>query len=341
MPVSPPPRGGTGMTRTSPSDAAPDLPVPARTTSLLVLRDGVPVLRVGDLARPGYVASVRKSLLSLLYGIEVSRGTIGLDQTLEDLGVTDSGGLLPLERTARVRDLLTSRSGVYHAPSTPGSDEAAFPERGSRPPGSHFVYNNWDFNALGAIFERATGRTVLEAFETSLAGPLGFEDHDPRRQRLLGDVRRSAIPAFHFFLSARDLARVGLLLLAGGEWEGRQLVPADWLAESLRPHVLREDMPPGTGFGTCDYGYLWWLPREHAAGWRGAALAAGNFGQFLLVLPEVDAVIVHRRHVSDEFAIARNSTPGVGAAPPTPRPVTFEEFLVLARAVVRDVLLPS
>jgi CubicO group peptidase (beta-lactamase class C family) len=89
-------------------------------------------------------------------------------------------------------------------------------------------------------------------------------------------------------------------------------------------------MAPATGFGTCDYGYLWWLPREPGPQWEGAFLAAGNYGQFLLVLPAIRSVIVHRRFVSDSFAIARNTR----NAAASPAPVTHAEFMDLARALV-------
>ncbi|WP_324643430.1 serine hydrolase [Pseudarthrobacter sp. LT1] len=310
--------------------AAPELPLPRNTSSLLVLQDGRTVVELGDTTRASYVASVRKSLLSVLFGIQVDAGTVNLDATLDELGVDDVGGLLPLEKTARLRDLLTSRSGVYHPPSSPGSDEDAFPPRGTKAPGQYFVYNNWDFNAAGAIFEKAGGLTVFDAFEKYLAGPLGFEDYDPTRQRMLGNARKSAFPAYHFFLSARDLAKIGLLMASGGQWEGRQHVPREWVRDSVATHVRRADMAPATGFGTCDYGYLWWLPREPGPQWEGAFLAAGNYGQFLLVLPAIRSVIVHRRFVSDSFAIARNTR----NAAASPAPVTHAEFMDLARALV-------
>lgn len=312
------------------------LPLPRNTSSLLVLQDGATILELGDTARASYVASVRKSLLSILFGIQVASGRVSLDAALDELGVEDVGGLLPIERTARPRDLLTSRSGVYHPPSSPGSDEHAFPARGTKAPGQYFLYNNWDFNAAGAIFAKISGLTVFEAFGKCLAGPLGFEDYDPARQLMLGDAAKSALPAYHLFLSARDLAKIGLLMAAEGQWEGRQLVPREWVRESVATHVRRADMAPGTAFGNCDYGYLWWLPREEGPQWEGAFLAAGNFGQFLLVLPATGSVIVHRRFVSDSFAIARNTRPAPSTA--SPAPVTHAEFMDLARALVAGLL---
>ena len=290
------------------------------TTALMVVAGGQVVLEYGDTGRASYLASARKSVLSMLYGWPVVKGAIDLDATMAEIGIDDVEGLRPAERRATVRDLLTARSGVYHPAANPGSHE--LPPRGSVPPGTRFVYNNWDFNVLGAVFERLTGRGVFEALADDLAGPLGFQDFDPARQRLLGQPEWSRHLAHHMWLSARDLARVGLLMNQGGVWQGEQLLPADWLAQSTSVQV---DMGPTAPF---DYGYLWWLPRR-LGGW----LALGNYGQYLLCLPSRDLVVVHRRAIPDEFAIARNMTNGANSAK-DPEPVTHVQFMELVRAIL-------
>lgn len=117
------------------------------------------------------------------------------------------------------------------------------------------LYYNWDFNVLGTVFEQATGRTLFDALGDDLAGPLGFEDFDRDRQRLLGQTARSRHRAHHMFLSARDLARIGLLMLRHGAWDGGQVVPRERATVSTSPQVnLGADSP-------FDYGYRWWLPR--------------------------------------------------------------------------------
>src|SRR5262245_40907321 len=117
------------------------------TTALMVVVSGRVLLSYGDVAHVSYLASGRKSVLALLYGRYVENGTIALDRTLSDLQIDDVGGLLPLERTATVEHLLTARSGVYHPASNGGDNLAHAPPRGSQPPGAHYLYNNWDFNA--------------------------------------------------------------------------------------------------------------------------------------------------------------------------------------------------
>lgn len=290
------------------------------TTAFLVLDRGRVVLDHGATTAPHFLASARKSVLSVLYGPAVAAGTIRLGASLGELGIDDIGGLLPQERRATVRDLLTSSSGVYHPPATVAGPEEDAPARGTRPPGAQFLYNNWDFNALGTIFERCTGRTVFDALAEDLAAPLGFDDFDPARQRLLGRSDVSEHLAHHFFLSARDLGRLGTMILRGGRWEGRPVIPESWVAESTSIQVDR-----GAGV-QLDYGYLWWLPRRLG---RGSFLAIGNFGQYLLCVPP-GLVIVHLRAVPDDVILAR--TQGT----PLPAPidsVSPQQFMKVVRAV--------
>ncbi len=112
------------------------------TTGLLVAVDGKILFDYGDIEELSYIASCRKSILSMMYGKYVKNGTIELDKTLNDLGVDDINGLLPIERQATIRDLLTARSGVYHPRSIDGDDIEYAPKRGSVEPGSFFLYNN-------------------------------------------------------------------------------------------------------------------------------------------------------------------------------------------------------
>lgn len=296
------------------------------TTAFLVLDRGTIVLDYGATTTPSYLASARKSVLSVLYGPAVADGTIRLDATLGELGIDDLGGLLPQERRATVRDLLTSSSGVYHPPATVAGPEQDAPARGTQPPGTLFYYNNWDFNALGTIFERSTGRSVFAALAEDLAGPLGFDDFDPARQRLLGRPDVSEHLAHHLFLSARDLGRLGTMMLQHGRWHDRRVVPASWVAESTSIQVDR-----GAG-AQLDYGYLWWLPRLRR---RGSFLAIGNFGQYLLCMPP-GLVIAHLRAVPDDVILAR--TQGAPAPPPIDS-VSPQQFMTVVRAV-QDTLRP-
>jgi CubicO group peptidase (beta-lactamase class C family) len=300
------------------------------TTSLLVVTGGKIVFRYGDVTEISYLASARKSILSMLYGKYVTAGIIKLNRTLEELEIDDVGGLLPIEKSASIEDLLTARSGVYHPAGSPGSASGA-PPRGSKRPGTYFYYNNWDFNLAGAVFERLTGSTVFEAFQKELAIPLQLEDFDPSRQRMLGFEDQSRYLAYHFFLSGRDMARLGLAMVRGGAWQGQQIIPGDWVRASTTPHVSAADINGPLKDGPLDYGYLWWLPsQKRGSEWSRSFLAFGNYGQFILGLPTLDTVIVHRRAVSDDFAIARN----LGRDLSSPKGVSVPQFLAIADAIL-------
>ena len=87
------------------------------STGLMVVKNGRVIHEYGDVTRLSYLASARKSVLSMLYGPYVAAGKIRLDATLANLGMSDVGGLLPIEEHTKVIDLITARSGVYHPAS--------------------------------------------------------------------------------------------------------------------------------------------------------------------------------------------------------------------------------
>lgn len=271
--------------------AADDVARSLRSDAYLVVHKGRIVHAYGDPAKRGNLYSVRKSVLSVLFGMHADRGTIDIDKTLAEIGIDDRQGLSEREKTATVRQLLQSRSGIYHPAAYETADMAAQrPPRGSRAPGEHWYYNNWDFNALGTVFQGFTGRTVFESLSDDLAQPLGFEDLRIAEDTAFVRERVSEHPAYTMRLSARDLARVGLLMARGGRWRDRQLVSPQWVAQSTASYSAA---PPGSG-----YGYMWWVALDGWPFWRKTAgevfYAHGNHGQFLVVSPRDDLVIVHR-----------------------------------------------
>jgi len=300
------------------------------STAFMVVHRGVVVAEWGDTTKRTELASVRKSLLSALIGIAVAERKISLDSTLAQLGIDDNApALTDAEKQATVRMLLEARSGIYHPAlyETPGMAKQR-PARGSHEPGTFWYYNNWDFNVLGAVFERLTGKTVFQALDQDLARPLQMQDFQLSRQRMMGFENQSRFLAYHLFLSARDMARLGLAMARGGDWNGRQVVPAAWVRESTEPHVAASSVGRG---GELAYGYLWWIPATRkTAPWSGSFMASGQFGQFILVLPAIDTVIVHRRAVTDEYAVARN----LGKTKFEPPRVLGPDFLKLADMVV-------
>lgn len=265
------------------------------TDAYLVVHHGVIVHQYGEVSKPMNMFSGRKSVLSVLYGIAVDRHTIDLDKTLTDLGIDDQDALTPTEKTATVRQLLQARSGVYH----PAAYETATmkevrPLRGSHTPGSFWYYNNWDFNTLGKIYQNLSGKDVFTALNDDLAKPLQFEDFDKARDTEFVYERASQYPAYVMRLSARDAARIGLLMARDGHWQDRQIISKQWVAESSTSY---SDTSPGVG-----YGYLWWVGqhgKHFGQTFPGPVFSArGNYGQYVIVDPQRDLVIVHRVNAS-------------------------------------------
>ena len=240
------------------------------TTGLMVVSGGQVIFSYGDVAEVSYIASCRKSVLSMLYGKYVRNGTIKLSETVGELGIDDVGGLLPSEKRATVRDLITARSGCYHPASNPGGKTKGL-TRGKTMPGAKFVYNNWDFNVAGTVLEMKTGKSIFDVFDTDFA-----------------DATKSIHLAYYFHFSTRDMARVGELMLRKGKWGEKQLIPADWVEESLRPY---SSFPGGGG-----YGYMWWLEadKKYPDAFRGAFAAHGMYGQRITVFPALDTVVAHK-----------------------------------------------
>lgn len=259
---------------------------------VIVHRDQV-VGKWGSIALPMKCHSIRKSFLSALYGMHVAAGDIDLDATLKQLGINDCEPSLTREELgARVKDLLSARSGVYH----PALFETAAmasrrPKRGSHPPNTHWYYNNWDFNALGSIYENLTGHSLFEDFERRIAIPLGMEDFRRERDTRYVTGEDSVHPAYPFQLSTRDLAKFGQLMLHDGQCNGVQVIPESWVRESTTSY---SDAGESGG-----YGYMWWVAVDgkHFPGVtlpEGSYSARGYRGQYLLVVPEWDLVISHR-----------------------------------------------
>jgi dihydroorotase/N-acyl-D-amino-acid deacylase len=267
------------------------------TTAMIVTEHGRVVFEYGDLTEQSYLASVRKSVLSMLYGIEIARGKVDTSRTLAQLGIDDLGGLSPGEKEATVQDLLSARSGVYHPASNAGDNLADAPPRGSQKHGTYQLYSNWDFNAVGAIFEQQTGRNIYDAVEAEIARPIGMQDWRRDLQQKSGDTTASKYQAYHMYFSTRDMARIGYLMLRNGAWNGKQIVPADWVKKSTSAITPVNQMhPSATRRGRFGYGYLWW-PFDgdwNTGPYEGAYSGIGAVGQYITVIPKLDIVIAHK-----------------------------------------------
>ena len=217
---------------------------------------------------------------------------IDLANTMEEIGISDVNPTLTYEeRQARVRDLLMSRSGIYH-PAAAESPEMKYgrPKQGSHRPGTFWYYNNWDFNALGTIFESFVKTSIFSAFNREIADPLKMEDFRLEDTKYFRDAA-SVHPAYMFRMTARDIARFGLLFLRQGEWRGKQIIPRNWISESTRAHSDAGDRG--------GYGYMWWAAKQGKLFpfvdlGEGAYAAIGYDGHYLVVIPHLNLIVMHQ-----------------------------------------------
>lgn len=237
--------------------------------------------------------SVTKSLASLVVGIAIDRALIrsveepifSFFPELSDLRTPEKDGL-------RLVHVLTMTMGLKWVEANPdrnyNNDEvrmqlARDPCRYvlglpvTAPPGEEFFYNTGALTLLSAIVRKTTGRPLDEFARETLFEPLGITGFEWSR------VRGDSDAGGGLRLRPRDMAKIGQLVLAGGRWNGRQVVSKAWIETSTTPKVKETD-----GL----YGYLWWLRRSAFNGrevhWAGAL---GRGGQSIRIVPELDLVV--------------------------------------------------
>ncbi|GES48642.1 CubicO group peptidase (beta-lactamase class C family) [Rhizobium sp. ERR 922] len=264
------------------------------SSAIMIVQDGLIMSSWGKIADVTGIASMRKSLLSALIGTHEIEGTIDLAMTLAELDIDDcEPALTPKEKQATIADLLMSRSGVYHAAAD--QDPALLPPRGIHAAGEQWFYNNWSFNVLGGILQQLSGVPIAEDFFRRIAIPLQMQDFRPEHF-YFKTIPQSIHPAYKIRMSARDLARLGVLLANDGRWRDAQIIPAEWISRSIAPYT---DLGRGAGFG-----YSWWIGRytlQPLTAFDGEVVkdkpfywASGMGNQYLMVFPDLATVLVHR-----------------------------------------------
>ena len=267
-----------------------------KTAAVVIVVDGAILYEWGEVERKFMTQSTRKSFLSALYGNYVNNGIIDLDKTMADLGIDDEPPLSEEEKKATVRDCLKARSGIYHTALYESAGMKRLkPKRHTQRAGTHWYYNNWDFNVLCTIFEKFSGKKFYNALEEEIAEPIGMEHFEAEDGRYVTG-KESIHAAYPFIITARDMARFGLLMLRKGNWNGSQIIPADWVEEST------DYYSDATLYGTDGYGYMWWVVKHNTKFphlpnvvlKEGTYSARGAGGHYILVIPDYDMIIVHR-----------------------------------------------
>jgi CubicO group peptidase (beta-lactamase class C family) len=231
------------------------------------------------------VHSVAKSVLSILLGIALDQGYLRLDQKLSELLAEVSEETVdPRVRDITVRDLLTMTSGF----DPNGSSKIGLPAsemwRGfiNRPmlysPGSHFSYDDSAADLTSVVLRRAVGRDPEQFAQQNLFDPMGITNY-----RWISDSEGNLIISDALSLTARDMAKIGILYLQHGRWGGRQLVSAAFVADSTTKH--NEGGPPTHA----SYGYMWWTRRTKTG--LDAFFAAGTDSQSIYIVPKLELVV--------------------------------------------------
>lgn len=238
--------------------------------------------------------SLSKSFTSTAVGFGVAEGRISIDDEVlkffPDAAPADPSDQL---KAMRVRDLLTMTTGHQDEPPTSPdlvSARSFLAQPVPHLPGTHFKYNTAATFMQSAIVQKATGQTVLDYLRPRLFEPLGIEQP-------VWDTNYEGISLGGYGLRVRteDLAKFGQLYLQKGRWQGRQLLPAEWVDLATAKQVSNGSNPQSDW--NQGYGFQFWRCRHNA--YRGD----GAFGQYCVVMPDQDAVIAITSGIRDMQAV--------------------------------------
>jgi len=239
--------------------------------------------------------SISKSVTSLLWGIAQGEGSVPSPQTAvtavlpaladprrPELNAITIADLLDMStglawNESGVYDRFNDETGLYWRADRAGH---VFSRATMAPPGRRFNYNGGNTAILAHILEQRTGMPLEAYARRRLFEPLGITHWEWQR-----DLRGRALAYSGLRLTPRDLLKLGRLMLQQGRWQGRQVVPAAWIAQSLQPRIATTD--------GLRYGHQWWMGTTQALGRPHAWLAGfGNGGQRLFIVPSLDLAMV-------------------------------------------------
>ncbi len=260
--------------------------------SLMIVRHGKVVAEAWwapyDRDTPHVLYSLSKSFTSTAVGFAIAEGKLSLDdQVLKFFPDDAPADTTPNLRNMRVRDLLRMNTGNQTEAPIQVMDPSKQTETWAKTflkhpvpfkPGTHFLYNSPATYMLSAIVQKATGTSVLDYLRPRLFDPLGFKD--PKWE---ADPKGITVGAYGLAIRAEEIARFGELYLRKGMWNGKQLLPATWVEQATSMQTSNGSAP--TSDWDQGYGYQFWRSRHNS--YRGD----GAFGQFCMVIPELDAVV--------------------------------------------------
>jgi CubicO group peptidase (beta-lactamase class C family) len=235
--------------------------------------------------------SVTKSVVSALIGIAIHAGYINsVDDAVLDFypGRTFENDDA-LKRSITLEHLLTMSSGLAWDWDEMVSSRDWVGYTLDQPmvaePGREFYYSSGNAHVLSAIIQEASGMNTRDFAQLYLFDPLGISD-----VRWKTDLDGIPKGGWGMGMKPRDMAKLGYLYLNGGVWDGRQIIPAEWIKASTERHIqVPEPLEPWDLY----MGYLWWLHED------GPYAAHGTRGQFIYVVPESDLVVVFTADITD------------------------------------------
>ena len=256
---------------------------------------------------PHVLHSVSKTFTATAVGLAIHDGKMKLTDKIVDF-FPDKLPANPSEnlKVMTVRDLLTMSCGHDDDPTgiirNAGDDWVkaflAYPVK--HQPGTFYCYNSLGTYVLSAIVQKVTGEKVVDYLNTRLFEPLHIDK--PKWEESPQGINTGG---WGLYLKTEDLAKMGQLLLQNGEWNGKQLIPADWVSEMSKKQVdsvnpgtrLEQAAERGMTVETSDwmqgYGYQMWRCRP------GCFRADGANGQYIIVVPEKQAVIAITSNVQN------------------------------------------
>lgn len=250
----------------------------------------------GSVGKKTLIQSVSKSYISALVGIALEQGCLSsMDQKMVDFFPEYAGQIKdPRKKAITIRDMLQMRSGYPDEETHQDYMDALY--WGEYPelivefplvsnPGTRFNYSNLTYSWLAIMLHRACGTDLKTYAQEHLFQPLDTEVGE-----WLQDRDGYYIGSGGIHVTARDAARFGWLYLNEGEYQGEQIVPADWVRDSLRTYSEKtRSYGSSLSFRDLGYGYGWWTAR---VGDHHFSFAWGHGGQLIVLLDELDMVIV-------------------------------------------------
>jgi CubicO group peptidase (beta-lactamase class C family) len=262
--------------------------------SFMLLRHGKVIAEAWwtpeDANKPHVLWSLSKSFTSTAVGLAVHDGKLSVQDRVigffpDALPENPSENL----KSMRVLDLLTMSTGHQDEPNLRASQDwikTFFAHPVPREPGSFFRYNTPATFMQSVIVQKVTGQNVVDYLQTRLFDPLGIDA--PKWDK---NPQGISIGGYGLYLKTEDIAKFGQLYLQKGRWENQQLIPSDWVQEASNKQVSNGS--DATSDWNQGYGYQFWRCRHNA--FRGD----GKDGQFCIVLPDQDAVVVMTANTSN------------------------------------------